>query len=108
MTSRSHLISRLVLRGVLGIALIDVILFGVAGRLDWRAAWVMSGMFAAYVTAGVAWFVRRDPDLMRERITRAANVPIWDRVIYPLYAISLGALLTTAAVDAGRGSTIGC
>ena len=39
---------------------------------------------------------------MRERITRAANVPIWDRVIYPLYAISLGALLITAAVDAGR------
>lgn len=52
MTSRSHLISRLVLRGVLGIALIDVILFGVAGRLDWRAAWVMSGMFTVYVAAG--------------------------------------------------------
>jgi protein-S-isoprenylcysteine O-methyltransferase Ste14 len=102
MTSRSHLISRLVLRGVLGIALIDVILFGVAGRLDWRAAWVMSGMFAVYVAAGMAWFVRRDPDLMRERITRAANVPIWDRVIYPLYSISTGALLITAAVDAGR------
>ena len=54
MTSRSHLISRLVLRSVLGIALIDVILFGVAGRLDWRAAWVMSGMFTVYVAAGIA------------------------------------------------------
>ena len=86
----------------MGIALIDVILFGVAGRLDWRAAWVMSGMFAVYIAAGIAWFVRRDPDLMRERITRAANVPIWDRVIYPLYAFSLGALLIIAAVDAGR------
>jgi len=102
MTSRSHLISRLVLRGVMGIAFIDAILFGVAGRFDWRAAWVMSGMFAVYVAAGIAWFVRRDPDLMRERITRAANVPIWDRVIYPLYSISFGGLLITAAVDAGR------
>jgi hypothetical protein len=43
---------RLALRGVLGIAIIDAILFGVAGRLDWRAAWVMSGLFAVYVAAG--------------------------------------------------------
>ena len=77
-------------------------LFGVAGRLDWRAAWVMSGMCAVYVMAGIAWFARRDPDLMHERITRASNVPIWDRVIYPLYSISFGALVITAAVDAGR------
>jgi len=102
MTPPSRLIARLLLRGVAGIVIIDAILFGVAGRLDWRAAWVMSGLFAAYVAAGIAWFVRRDPDLMRERITRASNVPLWDRVIYPLYAISLGALLITAAADAGR------
>lgn len=93
---------RLALRAVLGIALIDALLLGVAGRLDWRAAWVVSGLFAVYVAAGIAWFGRRDPDLMRERITRASNVPIWDRVIYPIYAISLGALLITAALDAGR------
>src|SRR5688572_33400075 len=102
MASRSELMVRLALRGVFGIAIIDAILFGVAGRLDWRAAWVMSGLFAVYVAAGIAWFGRRDPDLMRERITRASNVPIWDRVIYPLYSISSGALLITAALDAGR------
>jgi hypothetical protein len=38
MASRSELMARLALRGVLGIAIIDAILFGVAGRLDWRAA----------------------------------------------------------------------
>src|SRR5215510_11107121 len=90
---------RLALRGVLGIGLIDAILFGVAGRLDWRAAWVMSGLFAVYVAAGIIWFGRRDPDLMRERITRASNVPIWDRVLYPLYSMFLGAVFVTAAFD---------
>ena len=62
--------SRLAFRGVLGIAVINAILFGVAGRLDWGGAWVMSGLFAVYVAAGIVWFGRRDPDLMRERITR--------------------------------------
>jgi hypothetical protein len=38
MTPQSHLTARLVLRGVVGIVIIDAILFGVAGRLDWRAA----------------------------------------------------------------------
>jgi len=52
MTPPSRLIARLLLRGVAGIVIIDAILFGVAGRLDWRAAWVMSGLFAAYVAAG--------------------------------------------------------
>ncbi len=51
MTPQSHLTARLLLRGVAGIVIIDAILFGVAGRLDWRAAWVMSGLFAAYVAA---------------------------------------------------------
>lgn len=81
---------------------IDAILFGLAGRLDWRAAWVLSVLFAVYLAAGVSWFLRRDPDLLEERITRATNVPSWDRVLRKMYGLSLIALLATAALDAGR------
>jgi protein-S-isoprenylcysteine O-methyltransferase Ste14 len=83
-------------------AAIDAILFGLAGRLEWRAAWVLSMLFAVYLAAGMSWFVRRDPDLLEERITRATNVPTWDRVLRKMYGLSLMALLVTAALDAGR------
>ena len=81
---------------------IDAILFGLAGRLDWRAAWVLSVLFVVYLAAGLSWFLRRDPDLLEERITRATNVPVWDRVLRKVYGLSLIALLATAALDAGR------
>ena len=72
---RSRLPLRLLARGVFGMAAIDAILFGLAGRLDWRAAWVLSVLFAAYIAAGMMWFLRKDPDLLEEPITRASNVP---------------------------------
>ena len=83
-------------------AVIDAILFGLAGRLDWRAAWVLSVLFAVYLAAAMMWFLRADPDLLEERLTRASNVPTWDRVLRKLYGVSLIALLATAALDAGR------
>jgi protein-S-isoprenylcysteine O-methyltransferase Ste14 len=99
---RSRLSLRLVARGILGITAIDAILFGLAGRLDWRAGWVLSVLFAIYLAAGMTWFLRKDPDLLEERITRASNVPTWDRVLRKMYGLSLIALLATAALDAGR------
>ena len=83
-------------------AAIDAILFGLAGRLDWRAAWVLSVLFAVYIAAGMTWFLRKDPDLLEERITRASNVPRWDLVLRKMYEVSLIALLAIAALDAGR------
>jgi protein-S-isoprenylcysteine O-methyltransferase Ste14 len=99
---RSRLAWRLVVRGILGMTAIDAMLFGLAGRVDWRAAWVLSVLLAAYIAAGMMWFLRKDPDLLEERITRASNVPTWDRMLRKMYGISLVALLATAALDAGR------
>jgi protein-S-isoprenylcysteine O-methyltransferase Ste14 len=99
---RSRLPLRLLVRGIGGLALINGLLFGLADRLDWRAAWVLSALLAVYLGAGVTWFLHKDPGLLRERITRAANVPTWDRVIVPLHQLSVAGLLAVAALDAGR------
>jgi len=101
-SARARLLARLVVRGLLGLTVINAMLFGLAGRLDWRAAWVLSALFAVYIGAGTTWFMYHDPDLMNERITRAENVPRWDRVIRLMYGLGLGGLLATAALDAGR------
>lgn len=81
---------------------IDAMLFGLAGRVDWRAAWVLSVLLAVYIAAGMMWFLRKDPDLLEERISRASNVPTWDRMFRRMYGISLVGLLATASFDAGR------
>jgi len=84
---------------------IDVLLFGVSGRLDWLGAWMLTGLFAVYLAAGVWYFSLRDPDLLLERLRTPTNVPSWDRALLRVYPVLLACLFATAAWDAGRGQS---
>ena len=75
-SGRSTLLLTIVVKGVVGLGAIAGTLFGVAGRVDWPAAWVFISLFAIYLFLGAWWFVRYDPDLLKERMTTAPNVPI--------------------------------
>jgi protein-S-isoprenylcysteine O-methyltransferase Ste14 len=99
---RSMLTMRIAMKGVVGLGAIAGTLFGIAGRVDWLAAWIFLSMFTVYLFLGAWWFVRRDPALLEERMTTAANVPRWDRLLVRAYWILLPTLFATAAVDAGR------
>ena len=99
---RSTLLVRIVVKGVVGLGAIAGTLFGVAGRVDWPAAWFFISLFAVYLFLGAWWFVRHDPDLLEERMTTAPNVPHWDRLLVRAYWILLPTLFATAALDAGR------
>ena len=82
---------------------ISVLLFGVAGRFDWTAAWSFLGILLATCICGVPWLAAHDPDLVRERMSRAADsVPRWDRVLIAAYRWLIVAMFMTAALDAGR------
>ena len=59
-------------------------------------------LFAGHTVLGGWWLSRRDPDLLKERLTTASNVPRWDLLIARGNRISLLILLATAALDAGR------
>jgi hypothetical protein len=98
----SRLLPRLIVRGALGLGFIDATLFGVARRVDWGAAWVLTIMFGIYLIAGVMWFARRDPDLLSERLRSSSNVPARDRVLVRIYWVFLVGLFASAALDAGR------
>src|SRR5262245_1604924 len=80
----------------------DGLLFVAAGRTDWRAPWLLTALCAVFVVAGGVWFIRQDPDLLVERLTRRPNVPSWDRTVVSVYYALLIALFTTAGLDAGR------
>ena len=93
---------KIAVKGVVGLGAIGGTLFGIAGRVDWPAAWLFLSLFAVYLFFGAWWFVRRDPELLKERMTTASNVPHWDRLLVRAYWILLPTLFASAALDAGR------
>src|SRR5262245_48206672 len=99
--SRPLLVQSL-LWGAVDVAILGGVLFGIAGRVDWPAAWLIMLLFAGHLVLSVWWLSRRDPELLKERLTTALNVPRWDRPIAQGNRISLLILLATAALDAGR------
>lgn len=99
---RSRVLMRIAARGIFGLACMDAILFGLAGRTDWRSPWVVTFMFAVLFLLGGGWFLRHDPDLLQERMSTAPNVPRWDRLLMRVYSVVLLGLFVAADLDAGR------
>ncbi|MEZ4588002.1 MAG: isoprenylcysteine carboxylmethyltransferase family protein [Gemmatimonadales bacterium] len=73
-----------------------------AGRLDWVEGWVFVLGFATFANGLGLWLRKADPDLLRERQRRAANVEPWDRRVVRIHGALFVATLIVAALDAGR------
>jgi protein-S-isoprenylcysteine O-methyltransferase Ste14 len=89
-------------RGVVELATLGGVLFGIAGRVDWPAAWLIILLFTGHLVLSGWLLFRHDPELLKERLTTASNVPHWDRLIARGYRILEPMFLATAALDAGR------
>ena len=104
MSTESHvrpLLAQSLVKGAVSLAILGGLLFGVAGRIDWPAGWLVMLLFAAQVLSGYLLF-RRDPELFEERLTTASNVPQWDLRIARANRILEPIFVATAALDAGR------
>jgi protein-S-isoprenylcysteine O-methyltransferase Ste14 len=88
-------------RGVVNLAILGSLLFGIAGRVDWPAGWLVVLLLTLQVLSRW-WLFRHDPELFRERFTTASNVPRWDLRIARANRILEPIFLATAALDAGR------
>ena len=95
------LLAKSLVRAVVDLATIGGVFFGIAGRVDWSAAWFITLLFTWQVLSGWLLF-RHDPELFKERLTTASNVPHWDRLIARGSRILYPIFLATAALDAGR------
>jgi protein-S-isoprenylcysteine O-methyltransferase Ste14 len=87
---------------ILLIVIMDGLLFGAAGRLDWFGAWLLTGLYLAFLLIVVFWATRKAPGLMEERSRMAENVKSWDKVITWVYTVFLLGMLVVAGLDAGR------
>jgi protein-S-isoprenylcysteine O-methyltransferase Ste14 len=89
-------------KGVVDLGIASGVLFGIAGRVDWPAAWLIMLLLTGHLMLSGWWLIRHDPELLEERLTTASNVPHWDRLIKRGNRILLPIFLATAALDAAR------
>lgn len=90
------------MKGIVDLATLGGALFGIAGRVDWPAAWLDILLFTGHLVLSGWWLFRHDPELLEERLTTASNVARLDRRIARGSRILLLVFLATAALDAGR------
>jgi protein-S-isoprenylcysteine O-methyltransferase Ste14 len=88
------------LRGVCGVLMLAACLFLSSGSLDWGMAWAYLGVSAFGIALTIALLIRRDPELLAERMRMHRGTKTWDKVLLPLIAIvfPLG-LLIGAGLD---------
>ena len=101
-TSHKQPWAKLIIHFVLGVLILDGLLFISAGRLNWVEGWIFSSFYIISTLIMVLWALRKDPELMKERQKRGNNIKRWDKVIIGIYTPTLIALLVIASLDAGR------
>ena len=84
------------------ILVVDAILFGGAGRLDWPAAWALTLLFFLFLVLMLSWGLKNARALLEERIRPAGEVRSWDKIVLKIYNVLRFAVLFIAALDAGR------
>lgn len=95
------LTGKIIVRFVLGVALIFLVVFIPAGRLSYWQGWLYFGL---NVAALVATFIalRHKPDLVQERLKAGPGIKSWDRVYFIISTPLWFLMVVVAALDAGR------
>ena len=71
---------RWLVRECVGTAFVPLLLLWPAGRWDWTAAWVLTGIYAVWVAGTAMLIMPRHPALLAERATQRPERR-WDKVI---------------------------
>jgi protein-S-isoprenylcysteine O-methyltransferase Ste14 len=97
-------VSRLVIRTGLFLAVMAALLFGAAGTANWPATWVFLLGMAAWSSAMSAWLLKRDPELLAERMKPLyqQGQKLWDKILIHCAALLWAAWLAFMPLDAVR------
>ena len=91
----------LVARGIFKTIMTGVIIFWIAGTLDYWQGWVLFGYFIVVAIFLIFLFNARR-ELMMERVKPGKGVKIWDRIVVIIFGLLMLAMLIVGVLDAAR------
>ena len=92
----------LIFRVLISLALVLAIFFIPAGSLRWPQAWIFIALYLSAVAGFYLSTKKRDPGLLKERMSPQKNVKAWDRRIVRIYSLLLAAMTVLVGLDAVR------
>lgn len=78
------------------------LIFVAAGTLDWPRLWFILGVYTAATSALMLWLKKRDPGLLKERMSVKKDVKGWDKTIIRIYTVLLMIMYIVLPLDAVR------
>jgi protein-S-isoprenylcysteine O-methyltransferase Ste14 len=101
LTPNSALVRTLV--GILAsLALIWILLFAGAGRLNWGLGWLFVAIWGITKVLFILLLRWHDPALLVERTTRHENTRRYDRLIIPVYFVFSFCTILVSGLDGGQ------
>lgn len=85
-----------------GLGLLAAVLFVPAGRLDWTAGWLYSGLVVTNFAINFVYLRRQNPELIERRMRFGDGTKTWDKVWSSLYAPVFLSVYVVAGLDAVR------
>jgi protein-S-isoprenylcysteine O-methyltransferase Ste14 len=96
----SRLVTRWLIREIMGVIMAAVILFWSAGRWDWIWGWALVVVYALWVAANAILLIPRHPELLAERAQRnIAGMKSWDKIILSITGLTTLAKYILAGFD---------
>jgi protein-S-isoprenylcysteine O-methyltransferase Ste14 len=78
------------------------LIFIAAGTFNWPRLWFFLGFYAVTTSTLVLWLKKRDPALLKERMTVKKDVKGWDKTIIRIYTVVLMVMYIVLPLDAVR------
>ncbi len=100
----SRLVTRWLIREIMGVIIVGVILFWSAGDWTWGWGWALVGVYALWVTANAVLLIPRHPELLAERAQRdREGMKSWDKTLLGIIGILTIAKYVVAGLDVLNG-----
>ena len=100
----SRLVTRWLIREIMGTAMAGVILFWSAGDWTWGWGWAVVAVYALWVGANAVLLIPRHPELLAERAQRSIQgMKSWDKTLTGLIGILTLAKYILAGLDIRNG-----
>ncbi len=100
----SRLVTRWLIREIMGTIMVAVILFWSAGDWKWVWGWALVAVYALWVAANAILLIPRHPELLAERAQRnIAGMKSWDKTLVGLIGIATLAKYVLAGLDIRNG-----